>query len=290
MYKFLQRNPIESGDITLGNVTESKLIIIGGAEDKDGDKVILNEVCDSFDKDNGRFVIATVATELPKEVGAQYSDIFEKMNVRNISILNVEDREDAYRQDNISIVENASLIFFTGGDQLRITSILGGTPMYAAVKKKYEDGCVFVGTSAGASVMSDTMVTTGEDDESPKKWALNMAPGLGLIKGVIIDQHFAQRGRIGRLLVGVAENPQCLGIGIDEDTAIVVSRDGTLRVVGSSAVYIVDGSEISHTNVSEQNPNDVLSMFDVKMHVLKSGDKFDLNIRKPFEDTREKRD
>jgi cyanophycinase len=272
----------------LSSITESKLIIIGGAEDKDGDKIILNEVCNSFDKEEGQLVIATVATELPKEVGAQYSEIFTNMKVRNISLLNVEDRKDAYTQDNAAIVEKASLIFFTGGDQLRITSILGGTPLYAALKKKYEDGCIFVGTSAGASVMSDTMVTAGEDEESPKKWALNMAPGLGLIKGVIIDQHFAQRGRIGRLLVGVAENPQSIGVGIDEDTAIVVTRDGNLRVIGSSAVYIVDGSEISHSTVSEQYPNDVLSIFNVKMHVLKCGDKFDLNKRRPFEDKREK--
>lgn len=268
----------------MDNILESTLIIIGGAEDKEGEKIILQEVCSKLDKENQELVIATVATEQPEGVGAQYNSIFSKMNVKNISILNVQDREDAYKKENLAIVEKASLIFFTGGDQLRITSILGGTPLYMGLKEIYERGCIFVGTSAGASVMSDTMITQGADEESPKKCTLKMAPGLGLINGVIIDQHFAQRGRIGRLLVGIAENPQCLGIGIDEDTAIEVNKSGLFKVLGSGAVYIVDGSGISSSNVSEQYPDDILSIFDVKMHVLKSGDSFDLKIRRPFKE------
>jgi cyanophycinase len=276
-----------SNDNSKGHSIESTLIIIGGAEDKKGKKTILHEVCSKLNKEDKELVIATVATEQPKEVGAEYTKLFKEMNVKNISVLNVENREDAYRQDNVSIVNRASLIFFTGGDQLRITSILGGTPLYTALKERYTEGCIFVGTSAGASVMSDTMVTQGTDEESPKKCTLKMAPGLGLIKGVIIDQHFAQRGRIGRLLVGIAENPQCLGIGIDEDTAIEVNDKGIFKVLGSSAVYVVDGSGISHSNVSEQYPDDILSIFDVKMHVLKSGDRYDLNTRRPFEELKE---
>lgn len=160
--------------------------------------------------------------------------------------------------------------------------MLGGTPLYNSLLRVYEEGCVFVGTSAGASVMSDNMVVQGPDEESPRKCTLKMAPGLGLIRGVIIDQHFAQRGRIGRLLVGVAENPQSLGIGIDEDTAIEVNSEGVFRVLGNSAVYVLDGSTIERSNVSEQCPNEVLSIFNVRMHVLKSGDRFDINLRKPF--------
>ena len=130
--------------------------------------------------------------------------------------------------------------------------------------------------------MSDSMIVTGMNDESPRKCTLKMAPGLGLITGVIIDMHFAQRGRIGRLLVGVAENPEILGIGIDEDTSIIVNRQNVLRVLGSGAVYIIDGSNISDTNVSEQHQDDILSIFNVKMHVLKTGDNFDLKTRRPF--------
>lgn len=266
----------------LDQKVEGSLIIIGGAEDKKGEKNILKEVCSKLDKDNDELVIATVATDSPAEAGAQYRNIFEELGVKKVSVLNVNFREDAYFNDNISMVERAALIFFTGGDQLKITSMLGGTPLYNSFSRGYEKGCVYVGTSAGASVMSDIMVVEGPDEESPKKCTLKMAPGLGLIKGVIIDQHFAQRGRIGRLLVGVAENPQSLGIGIDEDTAIMVNKEGVFQVIGSGAVYILDGSTITRTNVSEQFQNEILSIFDVKMHVLKSGDRFDLNVRKPF--------
>ncbi|WP_432432689.1 cyanophycinase [Clostridium swellfunianum] len=267
---------------------KGNLIIIGGAEDKKGEKEILKEVCSKIDKEREELVIATVATDLPKEVGAEYKMIFEKLGVRNISILNVEDRKDAFENHNVEMVQKASLIFFTGGDQLKITSLLGGSPLFKALHESNQNGCVYVGTSAGASVVSDTMVITGDDEESPKKCTLKMAPGLGLIKNVIIDQHFAQRGRIGRLLVAVAENPESLGIGIDEDTAIMVNNKGEFQVTGSGAVYVIDGSSISYTNVSEQNPDEILSMFDIKMHVLKKGDKFELNTRQPIKEEKQK--
>jgi cyanophycinase len=263
------------------------LIIIGGAEDKKGEKDILKEVCSKIDKDHDELVIATVATDLPKEVGAEYRMIFERLGVRNISILDVSDRKDAFEKHNLETMEKASLVFFTGGDQLKITSLLGGTPLYKVIHESLENGCVYVGTSAGASVVSDTMIITGDDEKSPKKCTLKMAPGLGLIKNVVIDQHFAQRGRIGRLLVAVAENPESLGIGIDEDTAIMVNSKGEFQVIGSGAVYVIDGSTISYTNVSEQYPEDILSMFDIKMHVLKSGDKFELNTRQPIKEEKQ---
>lgn len=132
--------------------------------------------------------------------------------------------------------------------------------------------------------MSHTMIVQGEDEESPRKCTLKMSPGLGLIDSVIIDQHFAQRGRIGRLLTAVAQNPEVLGIGIDEDTAIVVSDKGIAEVIGSGAVYFLDGSSIIYSNVSEQYCDEVLSMFNVKLHVLKEGNKFDLIKKVPFEE------
>ncbi|OBR91790.1 MULTISPECIES: cyanophycinase [Clostridium] len=255
---------------------EGNLIIIGGAEDKKGDKKILKEVSGMLEKSKDILVIATIASEIPEELGYEYQKIFEELGIKNIRILNIKDRKDAFNISNITVIEDASMIFFTGGDQLRITSLIGGTPLYSKIQELYKNGCTFVGTSAGASVMSDTMIVTGPDEESPKKCTLKMAPGLGFIKGVIIDQHFAQRGRIGRLLVGIAENPQSLGIGIDEDTAIIVKENGEFTVVGSGAVYIIDGSNITYSNVSEQHPDEVLSMFDVKLHVLKCGDNFNL--------------
>jgi cyanophycinase len=258
------------------------LIIIGGAEDKEGSKSILKEVCSKIDKVKERLLVATVATENPEAAGIKYISVFKNLGVYNIDILNIKQREDAKLAQNINLVEGASLIFFTGGDQLRITSLLGGTEILKSIKTKFNDGCTIVGTSAGASVMSDTMIVTGPSEEPPKKCTLKMAPGLGFLKGVIIDQHFEQRGRIGRLLVGISENPETLGVGLDEDTSIVVNENGEIRVIGSGAVYVIDGSSITSTNVSEQKPDEILSIFDVKVHVLKDGNMFNLNNRRPM--------
>lgn len=261
---------------------EGNLIIIGGAEDKEGEKKILKEVCNKLDKENDELVIATVATELPLEVGKEYLKIFRNLGVKKISLLDIQERKDALEEKNIDMLKAASIVFFTGGDQLRITSLLGGTPLYKIIKEIYENGCIFVGTSAGASVMSDTMIVSGLNDDSPKKNTIKMAPGLGLIKDVIIDQHFAQRGRVGRLLCAIAENPECLGIGIDEDTSIEVSDKGFFKTIGSGAVYVIDGSTITYTNISEQHPEEMLSIFNIKMHVLKNNDRFDLTTRQPL--------
>lgn len=260
------------------------LIIIGGAEDKEGRKEILKKVCNCLDKKNDILLVVTVATEYPKEAARKYKKVFNELGVKNISILDISSREDSYKEQNVSKIEEASLIFFTGGDQLRITSLLGGTPIYEALKKAGVKGKYIVGTSAGASVMSDTMIVEGEDDESPRKCTLKMSPGIGYIENVIIDQHFAQRGRIGRLLTGIAQNPESLGIGIDENTAIIVNKEGIVEVIGEGAVYFIDGSNISYTNVSEQNSNEVLSIYNVKLHVLKQGDKFSLMKKAPFEE------
>lgn len=278
------QNLYENEVLILNNTQVGTIIIIGGAEDKKGEKTVLNDVCDTIDKQNGVLVIATVATDVPKETANDYKNIFKGLGVKNIDVLDIKEREDAYFSKNIDILEKSSLVFFTGGDQLKITSLLGGTPLYTTIKSKFQNGCIFAGTSAGASAMSEIMIVSGFDEESPKKGTLKMSLGLGLIEGVMIDQHFAQRGRIGRLLTGIAQNPQILGIGIDEDTAIVVKNKERFHVIGSGAVYVIDGSSISHTNVSQQNPEEVLSIFDIKMHVLKKGDKFDLIKRIPFED------
>ena len=260
------------------------LIIIGGAEDKKGDKEILKRVANFINKEKETILVATVATEFPEESFNRYYKVFSNLGVKNINKLDISNRNDACDEKNISLVNSANLIFFTGGDQLRITSLIGGTTIYTAIKEACKAGTIIVGTSAGASVMSDTMIIEGDDEESPRKCTLKMSPGLGLVENIIIDQHFAQRGRIGRLLTAIAQNPEVLGIGIDEDTAIIVSDKGYAEVVGSGAVYFVDGSSIVYSNVSEQHSDEVLSMFNVKLHVLKEGDKFNLIMRSPFEE------
>lgn len=260
------------------------LIIIGGAEDKEGRKKILEEVCNCINKQSDTLLVVTVATLYPVEVAQKYREVFNSLGVKNIEVLDISNREDSFEKKNLELIERSKLIFFTGGDQLRITSLIGGTPVFDALKEAGKKGKYIVGTSAGASVMSDTMIVEGEDEESPRKCTLKMSPGMGFIENVIIDQHFAQRGRIGRLLTGIAQNPEVLGIGIDENTAIIVNKNAILEVVGEGAVYIIDGSTISYSNVSEQHSDDVLSMYNVKLHVLKERDKFSLERRTPFEE------
>ncbi|WP_299996113.1 cyanophycinase [uncultured Clostridium sp.] len=260
------------------------LIIIGGAEDKKGDKEILKRVAKYIDPKNEKLIIATIATQYPEKSYENYKNIFSNLGVENIDKLDISNREEAFKKENIDLINDASSLFFTGGDQLRITSMIGGTPVYDAIKNLCINGGLIAGTSAGASVMSDTMIVEGEDDESPHKCTLKMSPGLGLVNNIIIDQHFAQRGRIGRLLTAIAQNPEVLGIGIDEDTAIVVSDKGTAEVIGSGAVYFIDGSSISYSNVSEQYSDEILSMFNVKIHVLKEGNRFNLLDKVPFEE------
>jgi cyanophycinase len=262
---------------------EGNLIIIGGAEDKKGDKEILKKVAEFVNKED-MILIATVATEYPEKSFEKYYKVFSGLGIKRIEKLDISSREDACSRKNIDLIKKCNLLFFTGGDQLRITSILGGTPVYDALKEICSEGKVIAGTSAGASVMSHTMIVQGEDEESPRKCTLKMSPGLGLIDSVIIDQHFAQRGRIGRLLTAVAQNPEVLGIGIDEDTAIVVSDVGIAEVIGSGAVYFLDGTSIIYSNVSEQYSDEVLSMFNIKLHVLKEGNKFDLIKKLPFKE------
>ena len=268
----------------MSDIVSGNLIIIGGAEDKKGDKEILKRVSKYIDPEKEKLIIATIATQYPEQSYQNYKNVFTKLGVRNIDKLDISTRDDAFNEENIKLINSANLLFFTGGDQLRITSMIGGTPIYDAIKNLCTNGGLIAGTSAGASVMSDTMIVQGEDDESPHKCTLKMSPGLGLVNNIIIDQHFAQRGRIGRLLTAIAQNPEVLGIGIDEDTAIVVSDKGTAEVIGSGAVYFIDGSSIDYSNVSEQYSEEVLSMFNVKLHVLKDGNRFNLIDKVPFEE------
>jgi cyanophycinase len=258
------------------------LIIIGGAEDKKRDCTILTKVAELSGGREGKLIILTAATEYPSKVGKEYKNLFQRLHVPNIDAMHIETREDADDPEKLQRMESASCVFFTGGDQLKITSLIGGTKTDRLLKEAFSDGLVVAGTSAGASAMSETMITSGDDDEAPKRCTVKMAPGLGLLSGVVIDQHFAQRGRIGRLLAAVAQNPYVLGIGIDEDTAVVVKPDETFEVIGSNAVTILDGIHLSYTNVSESNPDDILALTDITLHVLPQGYEFDIRNRVPI--------
>jgi cyanophycinase len=260
--------------------THPTLIVIGGREDKIGDALILREVARHVG--NGKLVVTAVASSQPDGIFEEYDAVFRKIGVKRVENLAVQSREDAANPKTVRVLDDANAIFFTGGDQLKITSQIGGTPVYDRIREIYLSGGVVAGTSAGASVVCGTMLTAGTGRTSPRLGeSVQMAPGLGFIRNVIIDQHFAERGRMGRLLAAVAQNPRTLGLGIDENTAVVIDKGESFYVVGAGAVYAVDGRYISYSNVTEADADKTLAVYDVKLHVLTEGDSFDLTTRRP---------
>lgn len=261
--------------------SERALIIIGGKEDRSNDKLILSEVARRVG--SGKLVVSTVAMASgTEELFKQYEKAFRSLGVKHLYNLHINSRDEAKLDSKLRILDGAHGVFFTGGDQVRITSQIGDTPIYQRIREIYDDGGVIAGTSAGASAMSETMLVHGGDEKSHVIGeSVRMAPGLGLIGGVIIDQHFMERGRVGRLIGAVAQNPKNLGIGIDEQTAIVVERGNGFYVLGSGAVYVFDGSEVSYSNIAEEDMSKTLSIYDLRMHMLSQGDGFDLRARAP---------
>ncbi|GGB56930.1 cyanophycinase [Blastomonas aquatica] len=258
--------------------TQGILIAIGGHEDKDGDRTILKAVAEQVA--DGCLVIATVASQDPEQYFEAYRAAFGALGVSDVAELYVDNRAQADDPELRALIAGAGGIFFTGGDQLRIASQIGDTPLEEEIRTLHKRGGVIAGTSAGASVQSDVMLVDGSGDESYRIGDMHMAPGLGLIPDVIIDQHFAERGRIGRLLGAIAHNPRLLGVGIDEDTAIVIESN-RFKVIGSGAVTVVDAGHVTRSNIAEAKPDRVLSIHDVVMHVLSAGDDFDLGSRRP---------
>ncbi|WP_437732078.1 cyanophycinase [Sorangium sp. So ce1335] len=256
------------------------LVLIGGHEDKEGEREILREV---VRRAGGRpIVVATLASEVAGELWIEYEPVFRALGAGDVRHLDIAQRDQAREARWLEILDDAGCVFFTGGDQLKITSKLGGSRLADAICAVYRRGGTIAGTSAGASVMSETMLVGGAGEESAKvRGAVRMAPGLGLVRDILVDQHFAQRGRLGRLLGAVAHNPRLLGVGIDEDTAAVIEPERRLRALGTGAVYIVDGRNLSHTNIGEEQGDRALSLFDVRLHVLSSGDSFDLETGRP---------
>jgi cyanophycinase len=262
-----------------------QLVIIGGAEDKDGDSQILREFVRRAGGTRARIVIMTAATELPREVGENYIRVFERLGAEHVRIVDTETREDASSSTALEAISKATGIFFTGGDQARITSILKDTEIDAAIHKRYAEGIVVGGTSAGAAVMPDVMIVEGDSETNPRIEIVDMGPGMGFLPGVVIDQHFSQRGRLGRLISALAQQPAVLGFGIDENTAMVVT-DNQFEVVGQGSVTVVDESESIHSNVDSILKDEPLAICGARLHILPHGYKFDLKTRKPILDDR----
>lgn len=259
------------------------LLIIGGHEDKIGECLILRRFIDMAGGRDSRIVVVATATDQPRLVGNEYRELFSDLGAAAVTIMAVNNREIANQPEQADVIKQATGIFFTGGDQLRITSILGGSAVEAAIRSALAHGAVIGGTSAGAAIMSETMIVAGNSNDTPKKSSLIMAQGMGFLSEGVVDQHFAQRGRINRLLEAVAQNPHVLGIGIDEDTALIVGPGRMCEVIGSQTVTIIDGKSIIYSNISESNRYQPLAISNVLLHILPSGFGFDLNLRLPMQ-------
>src|SRR5262245_27184458 len=258
------------------------LIAVGGAEDREDTKIILSNLAERIG--SGKLVISTLASGYADEVWEIYRTLFTSMGVKRVKHLCMDYRDESPEDARLGILADATAVFFTGGDQLRITTHLGGTALSERIEEIYRQGGVIAGTSAGATALGEIMLVGSPHEGICKLRDIQMTSGLGLAKNMIIDQHFSERGRIRRLLGAVAQNPRMLGIGIDEDTAIVIEGDGTFHAIGSGAVYVVDGHDLSYTNFSEASFSRAMSVFGVKLHVLSSGDSFDLSSRDPAHD------
>ena len=258
-----------------------RLVIVGGGDECDGDCRILKEFIRLAKGPKANIVVMTVATDRPEKAGPSYRRLFQGLGVDEVHVVDVSSREHAQRKSALDAIRGATGLYFTGGDQLHITSLIGGTEMQRLINVRYEEGMVIGGTSAGAAMMSNSMILGGAGEESPKQGAIEIGPGMDLMVGAIIDTHFSQRGRFGRLLAAVAHYPQDLGVGIDESTALVVNKR-QCEVVGEGAVTIIDAGAMSYTSLPYVERGRGLALHNVRVHVLPEGHRFDLAKREPI--------
>ncbi len=253
------------------------VIPIGGAEAKRKDPVILERFVELCGGDNARILVIPTASLLD-ETGPIYQELFEGMGAKAMCIP-IEERDDCYQEDTLAVMERATGIFITGGNQLRLSTILGGTPVARSIRRLNAAGVHMAGTSAGAAIISEHMIAGGRSGASPRESGVVLAPGLGLTNRVIIDQHFNRRGRMGRLLAALSFNPFVCGLGIDENTAAFIAPDGNMEVVGHGTVSVVDPSDLRHSSMSYVRKAEAISLIGLKLHILANGAHFNLETR-----------
>ncbi len=262
------------------------LLVIGGAEDKYNERRILKKFLELAGGAQAEVLIVPVASDFPEFAADVYTQAFRNLGVTNPRVLRATSRQDIVNADIERLVDGVTGVFMTGGDQMRLVSLLGGTKLAEALRKKVRDtNVVMAGTSAGAAAMSTSMIVRGEPSSHPHKNAVKLSPGLGFLKNIIIDQHFSERGRISRLITAVSYNPYNLGIGIDENTAIILDGQGVLEVFGQGSTTIVDGSQITFNEIAEVADNESFSVCGVQFHVLRDGLVYNYLDRHPIQPT-----
>ena len=262
-----------------GDDKRGYIVPIGGAEDKEGVASILRRFLDVSGGEGSRIVIIPTASKL-EDTGRRYERLFRKLGADEAKALPLASRDDAAKREWLDYIEAADGIFVTGGNQLRLTTILGGTPVAQAIRRANARGVAVACTSAGAAILSEHMIAFGAEGHSPHAGAVALVPGFGLTNRFVIDQHFRQRDRLGRLLTALAYNPFAVGIGLDEDTAAFIDHERNLTVVGTGALTIIDASELGHSSIAEAKQGHPVCMTNVRLHVLVEGGTFDLETRR----------
>ena len=255
-------------------------VAIGGNEDKENDLEILRATLAVSSKAKPSIAFITSASADPVQMAEMYSRAFAKIGTGPVHVLDIRDREEAHDPEMLALIIEADVVFFTGGDQLRITSILGASPILREVKRKYfEEDCVVVGTSAGATALSETMIYEGESSEALRKGAVQMTSGLGLVQKVIIDSHFIKRGRFSRLMTIVTGNPGTIGLGLGEDTGVIIRDGHLLEAIGNGLIVIFDGRHIGHSNITEIEMGEAIAVENMIVHTFVKGYSYDLVTR-----------
>ncbi len=276
-------------------IPKGKLIAVGGAEDKgtmpEKDFIqmnnlnffelgILKRFVEEVGKPDPIIEVITTASSIPEEVGENYLQAFGKMGCTRVGVIHIKNREDAQNPDYIERIKNCEGIMFSGGNQLRLTSLLGGTQFIEIILNRYtnEDFTV-AGTSAGAMAMSNTMIYQGNSTTAHLKGEVKLTTGLSFVKGVIIDSHFEKRGRFGRLAQAVGLNPGSIGIGLGEDTGVLITDGTQMEAIGSGCVIIIDGHNIKHSNIADISEGSPISLENLQVHVMVKGDRYDIEDR-----------
>ncbi|MFO1392469.1 MAG: cyanophycinase [Steroidobacteraceae bacterium] len=254
------------------------IVPIGGAENKENDRHILERFVRVAGGADADIVVIPTASRLA-ETGPRYERLFRDIGAGQVTSMDFDTRRDCQEQRRLQRLEQATGIFFTGGNQLRLTTLLGGTPVAKLIRVRNANGVAVGGTSAGASILSEHMIAFGDEGSSVISGSVRLAPGLGLTNRFIIDQHFRQRDRLGRLLTALAYNPFAVGIGLDEDTAAFIGPDETVEVEGSGGVTVVDASDVSYSSMDAVSEGQPVCMLGLKLHILVAGATFNLHTR-----------
>lgn len=254
------------------------IIPIGGGEDRVKEMQIHRRFVELSGGADANIIVIPTASMLDT-TGADYHRIFSGLGAGKVAFMPITSRADCDNPEFSRMIDDATGIFITGGNQLRLSAILGGTHLVTKIRRKNAQGVPVAGTSAGASIMSEHMVAGGQGNGTPAEGTVTLAPGIGLTNAVIIDQHFTQRNRLGRLLTASSFNPFLIGLGIDEDTAAFIGPDNVLEVIGSGTVTVVDASQLTHSSMWDAKPGEALSLLGLRLDVLGEGCRYDLKAR-----------